>query len=213
MAHTVLVPWHLIFCRARFTPMNLASERNNHFALLIIGMNVLTQIAQANSLWISNFNTERCIKDSEHHVIGYSDFVVSMILCARGTPRSRNADHTARTCERFCLLYSQNNKSYDYQTCIAEIFLRFFLKCAKVSGLFFTWLCSLDADWLCRLTPIIWLAIYFDSKTRQAKLTPGSTKTLFSWEHLKFEIRSELVWAACGSKGNLMISQLILGDL
>ena len=54
--------------------MNLASERNNHFALLIIGMNVLTQIAQANSLWISNFNTERCIKDSEHHVIGYSDY-------------------------------------------------------------------------------------------------------------------------------------------
>ena len=80
MAHTVLVPWHLIFCRARFTPMNLASERNNHFALLIIGMNVLTQIAQANSLWISNFNTDCCIKDSEHHVIGYSDFVVLWVI-------------------------------------------------------------------------------------------------------------------------------------
>ena len=142
MAHTVLVPWHLIFCRARFTPMNLASERNNHFALLIIGMNVLTQIAQANSLWISNFNTERCIKDSEHHMIGYSDFVVSMILCARGTPRSRNADHTARTCERFCLLYSQNNKSYDYQTCIAEIFLRFFLEVRKGIRAFFLLDCA-----------------------------------------------------------------------
>ena len=147
MAHTVLVPWHLIFCRARFTPMNLASERNNHFALLIIGMNVLTQIAQANSLWISNFNTERCIKAVN---ITWSDIPTSLFLWsfARVVRRDQEMQITQREhAKGFVCSIVKITRLYDYQTCIAEIFLRFFFEVRKGIRAFF-YLIVLLGCWL-----------------------------------------------------------------
>ena len=70
-----------------------------------------------------------------------------MILCTRSTSRSHARE---RECVKR-LFASKIARVYEYQTWPTHLFEKC-TRCAKVCGLFFSWLCFLDADWLCRQT-------------------------------------------------------------
>ena len=76
--------------------------------------------------------------------------------------RARNADHAARTFQSFVYFIVTITRLYDYQALQTHLIFEKFLRCAKVCGLFFSWLSFLGADWLGRQTPITWI-VYLPS--------------------------------------------------
>ena len=74
---------------------------------------------------------------------------------------TRNADHTAGTCERFvhsiviiqdCMIIKHGRHMFEK-----------FTRCAKVCGLFFL-IVLLDADWLARPTPTTWVECTYNEE-------------------------------------------------
>ena len=94
------------------------------------------------------------------HAIGFSDlvdlWVMTMILCARSTSRSREQSTKRRSSSenmwKVCSFYSQNNKHGRH------IFWEIH-EVRKVLWAFFSWLWYSDADWLGRQSPITWLLL------------------------------------------------------
>ena len=85
------------------------------------------------------------------HVIGISDLVdlwvikilkslwsFARVVRRDHANRAWNADHAARTCERFVYSIVKITRLYDYQTWPTHLFVKF-TRCAKVCGLFFSW--------------------------------------------------------------------------
>ena len=75
-------------------------------------------------------------------MIGFSDHVALWVtkikahVARRGhVNRAQNADHAAKTCDRFVYSIVKVTKLYDYQTC--QTFFERFIRCSKVCGLFF----------------------------------------------------------------------------
>ena len=101
------------------------------------------------------------------HVIGSSDLVDLWVIKIKSlwsfahvvrrdhVNRARNADHAARTCERFVYSIVKITRLYDYQTWQT----RFWRNLLEL----FSWLCFSDADWLRRQTPITWLKLEWKS--------------------------------------------------
>ena len=54
--------------------------------------------------------------------------------------RARNADHAARTFQSFVYFIVTITRLYDYQALQTHLIFEKFLRCAKVCGLFFSWL-------------------------------------------------------------------------
>ena len=131
------------------------------------------------------------------HVIGFPSLVdlwvikikKPMILCACSTSRSReqstkNADHTARTCERFVYSVVKITRLYDYQTWQTR-FWRNSRGAQRLMGLFF-----LDCafrmliDWAGKLRSHVWLLL----------CVTHSLMDKGTWETLNLQVRVRDIW-------------------
>ena len=70
--------------------------------------------------------------------------------------RPRNADHVARTCERFVYSTVKLTRFCIQLSNMEGKFFEKFMSCAKVMWAFFLD-CFSDADWLGEQTPVTWI--------------------------------------------------------
>ena len=77
---------------------------------------------------------------------------------AHGDQMNREIQITQWEYVKGLFILCENSKNVRLSN-MADTFLDKLMRCAKVWGLFFSWLCFLDADWLGRRTPITWKAL------------------------------------------------------